>query len=186
MARAFLLLEAMLEEAELENRVNQIHTVRLRRSLRDQAKALDLSDAEFQAHYRLSKGLFVNLCSELRPYIPQGKRSTKVSVECKVSIIVPLHSALFCSYLGESDEIFVSRCLLDYKHVLLQVLAALSFFATGSYQKPLGMSYLHGLSQASVSNAVREVTMALNNHQILKKYICFPQTQQERQTVVNG
>ncbi|CAH0731374.1 unnamed protein product, partial [Brenthis ino] len=43
-----------------------------------------------------------------------------------------------------------------------KVLTALSFYATGSYQKPVGMSYLHGLSQASVSNAVKEVTRALN------------------------
>ncbi|CAH0728396.1 unnamed protein product, partial [Brenthis ino] len=38
-----------------------------------------------------------------------------------------------------------------------KVLTALSFYATGSYQKPVGMSYLHGLSQASVSNAVKEI-----------------------------
>lgn len=43
MARAFLILEAMLEEAELENRRNEIvNTVQMRCSLRDQAKQLDL------------------------------------------------------------------------------------------------------------------------------------------------
>ncbi|CAH0730319.1 unnamed protein product, partial [Brenthis ino] len=67
-----------------------------------------------------------------------------------------------------------------------KVLTALSFYATGSYQKPVGMSYLHGLSQASVSNAVKEVTRALNTHSILTKYIHFPQSRQERQAIING
>lgn len=73
-----------------------------------------------------------------------------------------------------------------YNFVRSQVLTALSFFATGSYQKPVGMSYLHGLSQASVSNAVKEVTRALNNPRVLAKHIRFPQTPQERQLIING
>ncbi|KAJ8728900.1 hypothetical protein PYW07_006596 [Mythimna separata] len=48
------------------------------------------------------------------------------------------------------------------------------------------MSYLHGLCQASVSNAVKEVTIAMNTQRILTKYIRFPQTQQERNTIING
>lgn len=70
--------------------------------------------------------------------------------------------------------------------MILQVLTTLSFYATGSYQKPVGMSYLHGLSQASVSKAVNEVTIAMNTQSILSKYIRFPQTQQERNTIING
>ncbi|XP_041983180.1 putative nuclease HARBI1 [Aricia agestis] len=47
------------------------------------------------------------------------------------------------------------------------------------------MSYLHGLSQSSVSKAITDVTMALNHPSILRKHIHFPQTRQERQRIVN-
>ncbi|KAJ8910404.1 hypothetical protein NQ315_011368 [Exocentrus adspersus] len=70
--------------------------------------------------------------------------------------------------------------------VQCKVLTALSFFATGSYQKSVGISYLHGLCQTSVSRVVKEVTTALNNENILRRYIRFPQTVHERRTVVNG
>lgn len=81
MARAVLLLEALNVEYR---RGETNNTARLRRSLRDQAKALELSDSEFRAHYRLSKELFTDLCSELKPYMAHPRRRTKVSVENKV------------------------------------------------------------------------------------------------------
>ncbi|CAG5001883.1 unnamed protein product [Parnassius apollo] len=139
MARAVLLIEAL----EVEDRRYQSRTTaRLRRSLRDQAKALELSDSEFKPHYRLSKELFQDLCTELKTYMVTSRRKTKINVECKV-------------------------------------LTALSFYATGSYQKLVGMRYSHGLCQASVSNAVKEVTMALNKYNMLKKYIHFPGTKRK-------
>lgn len=64
-------------------------------------------------------------------------------------------------------------------HVVMQAIKRIG-------EKPIGMSYLHGLSQPSVSNAVREVTTALNNINILQKYVKFPQTQAERQHIING
>lgn len=69
--------------------------------------------------------------------------------------------------------------------LFFQVLTALSFYATGSYQKPVGMSYLHGLSQPSVSNVIRQVTDALNHPRILRKYFRFPQNQSERTSIIN-
>nr|CAH7713982.1 unnamed protein product [Callosobruchus chinensis] len=62
----------------------------------------------------------------------------------------------------------------------------LSFYATGSYQKPIGMSYLHGLSQSGVSHTVREVTNVFNHPNILRRFIQFPQTVQKRQAIING
>ncbi|KAJ8914838.1 hypothetical protein NQ315_014851 [Exocentrus adspersus] len=67
-----------------------------------------------------------------------------------------------------------------------RVLTALSFYASGSYQKYIGMSFLHGVSQATVSKIVNEVTLALNDERILRQYIRFPQTRQERQAVIQG
>lgn len=82
MARAVLLLEALEAEAR---RLENCNTARLRRNIRDEANALNLSDSEFKAHYRLTKELFQSLCNELRPFMAQRRRRTKISVECKVS-----------------------------------------------------------------------------------------------------
>nr|CAH7739293.1 unnamed protein product [Callosobruchus chinensis]CAH7739565.1 unnamed protein product [Callosobruchus chinensis] len=49
------------------------------------------------------------------------------------------------------------------------------------------MGYLHGLSQPSVSRALREVVDALNHPNIiLARHIYFPRTRQERQSIING
>ena len=60
---------------------------------------------------------------------------------------------------------------------------ALSFFATGSYQRLVGGSYGTLMSQQSVSRAIREVTEALNQEEILKKWIKFPQNRAERDSI---
>jgi hypothetical protein len=55
------------------------------------------------------------------------------------------------------------------------VLAALRFYAAGSYQADVGYNCFVGISQQSVSNAFHEVTEALNQPQILNNtYIKFP------------
>ncbi|GBP40341.1 hypothetical protein EVAR_86487_1 [Eumeta japonica] len=81
MARALMLM-AMLDAEE--NRSRCLETSRLRRQLRFEAAAFQLSEPEFQAHYRLSKELFLLLCSELKPLMERSRRHTKISVECKV------------------------------------------------------------------------------------------------------
>ncbi|CAG4996114.1 unnamed protein product [Parnassius apollo] len=65
----------------------------------------------------------------------------------------------------------------------MRILLALSFYATGSYQKLVGGTYGTLMSQQSVSRAIREVTDALNNPNILGKWIRFPQTRQERDAI---
>lgn len=160
MARAFLIIEAL--ELENQRKRETLHISRLR-SLRDRHRIekkerkivrrverspLDLSETQFIAHYRVSKKIFKDLCSELTPLLPKKFRRTKVSIESKV-------------------------------------LAALSFYATGSYQKPVGMTFLQEISQPSISKAVRDVTLALNDINILRKYIHFPRTQQERKLIVD-
>jgi hypothetical protein len=54
------------------------------------------------------------------------------------------------------------------------VLAALRFYAAGSYQADVGYNCFMGISQQSVSNALHEVTEALNQPQVLNTYIKFP------------
>ncbi|VEN53778.1 unnamed protein product, partial [Callosobruchus maculatus] len=67
-----------------------------------------------------------------------------------------------------------------------KVLASLSLLATGSYQKPIGMSYVHGLSQPSVSRALRDVVDALNHPEILSRHIYFPRSLEGRQAIMDG
>ncbi|KAG8232041.1 hypothetical protein J437_LFUL014442 [Ladona fulva] len=62
----------------------------------------------------------------------------------------------------------------------LKVLCALHFFGLGSYQKSAGSDSNLGLSQSSVSNAIEEVTAALNADEVLAKWIHFPLMQGER------
>lgn len=73
------------------------------------------------------------------------------------------------------------KLLLNHFHT--PILAALAFFASGSYQRNVGAYALLGLAQPTVSKCVREVTDALNHPSILGKYIKFPMNQRERDIV---
>ncbi|CAB3233994.1 unnamed protein product [Arctia plantaginis] len=68
------------------------------------------------------------------------------------------------------------RMSLEHK-----VLTALFFFATGSYQRPVGVA--KHLSQKMCSVYIQEVTEALNDKNIINKFIKFPCTQAARQAV---
>lgn len=60
---------------------------------------------------------------------------------------------------------------------------ALSFYATGSYQKLVGGTYGTLMSQQSVSRTIRDVTAALNHPIVQSKWIKFPQTRHERNAI---
>ncbi|KOB76687.1 Uncharacterized protein OBRU01_02427, partial [Operophtera brumata] len=61
------------------------------------------------------------------------------------------------------------------------VLMALLFYATGSYQRPIGVA--KNLCQKSCSRFLEEVTQALIHPQMMMKYIVFPQTPLDRLAV---
>ncbi|KAL0810119.1 hypothetical protein ABMA28_010921 [Loxostege sticticalis] len=63
----------------------------------------------------------------------------------------------------------------------VKVLCTLSFLATGSYQRIVGVT--QHLPQRTTSRCIRQVVGALNNEVILKKWIVFPQTQPERSRI---
>ncbi|XP_063913264.1 putative nuclease HARBI1 [Zophobas morio] len=60
-----------------------------------------------------------------------------------------------------------------------KLLAALRFFAGGSYQLDVGGNYTVGLSQPSVSRAIHEIIDAFNTPFMLYRFIKFPQTIEE-------
>jgi hypothetical protein len=64
------------------------------------------------------------------------------------------------------------------------VLAALYFYAQGSYQKNISSSYLLSMSQPTLSKCLHEVTEALNNPNILRAHIKFPNTIDERERIM--
>lgn len=64
---------------------------------------------------------------------------------------------------------------------MLQVLCALSFYATGSYQRIVGMA--KHLGQTTVSKCVKEVTDALVTPAILNTFIRFPSTRADRDLI---
>ncbi|KAL0879282.1 hypothetical protein ABMA27_003062 [Loxostege sticticalis] len=57
-----------------------------------------------------------------------------------------------------------------------RVLCALSFLATGSYQKIVGLGQF--LTQRTTSRCIREVVDALNHSWMVSRWIVFPQTPQ--------
>ncbi|KAF9795289.1 hypothetical protein SFRURICE_004661, partial [Spodoptera frugiperda] len=61
------------------------------------------------------------------------------------------------------------------------ILCTLAFFASGSYQKILGENVRTYISQASASRAIRTVVDAINQPDIIKKYIRFPGNASERE-----
>ncbi|XP_039758659.1 putative nuclease HARBI1 [Pararge aegeria] len=67
-----------------------------------------------------------------------------------------------------------------------KVLAALSFYATGKYQKSIGGKTDPNITQYFVSTAVMQVTEAMNSPTIVKKYIHFPHLRNEREIIKNG
>ncbi|XP_035430166.2 putative nuclease HARBI1 [Spodoptera frugiperda] len=62
-----------------------------------------------------------------------------------------------------------------------KILCTLAFFASGSYQKILGENVRTYISQASASRAIRTVVDAINQPDIIKKYIRFPVNASERE-----
>ncbi|CAG4993605.1 unnamed protein product [Colias eurytheme] len=62
----------------------------------------------------------------------------------------------------------------------VKLLCALSFFATGSYQRICGKHINSFVSQPSASRSIHEVIEALSHPSIVKKYIRFPQNSEER------
>lgn len=154
---------------------------------------------DFIRRYRLSKVLVHNLCKDLRPLMPVPTKSKDLSVETKVSSIYS-HKYLptYLFFLIKSPQLRpllgtykiligfnfkVGTYILIYNTYisLFKVLTALSFFATGSYQKPAGDIHGHSMAQQTVSSVVAQVTAAMNSPQMRRKCIKFPRTVPEQQ-----
>ncbi|RVE40958.1 hypothetical protein evm_014392, partial [Chilo suppressalis] len=82
-----------------------------------------------------------------------------------------------CSKLREKTSLKSSK-RVSLEHM---VLCVLSFYATGSYQRIVGMA--KHLGQTTVSKYVQDVTNALNNRDVLKEFIKFPTTRAERDLI---
>ncbi|KAL4709478.1 hypothetical protein ACJJTC_012815 [Scirpophaga incertulas] len=64
-----------------------------------------------------------------------------------------------------------------------KVLAALSFYASGKFQKTMGGKSDPTVTQYFVGSAVQQVTEAINHPSIVKKYIHFPHLRNERDMI---
>ncbi|XP_050056258.1 uncharacterized protein LOC126549901 [Aphis gossypii] len=60
-----------------------------------------------------------------------------------------------------------------------QVLTALRFYASGSYQQDIGENRASSMSQSAVSQCITEVTEALNQPLVFSKHVYFPRTIEE-------
>ncbi|CAF4861451.1 unnamed protein product [Pieris macdunnoughi] len=66
-----------------------------------------------------------------------------------------------------------------------KVLATLSFYATGKYQKSIAGKSDFNVTPYFYMTAVTQVTEAINHHTIVKKYIHFPHLRNERDLIKN-
>lgn len=66
----------------------------------------------------------------------------------------------------------------------VQVLVAINFYANGSYQRAVGNQCELVVSQPSTSRCIRRITH-LMNVQLLRPWIKFPMTVEERATARN-
>lgn len=64
----------------------------------------------------------------------------------------------------------------------LRILACLTFYATGSYQRPCGQYYSLAMSQQSIGRAIDEVTRLLVTH-LSGEWITFPTTRYEKERI---
>ncbi|KAJ8926225.1 hypothetical protein NQ314_021413 [Rhamnusium bicolor] len=62
-----------------------------------------------------------------------------------------------------------------------KILTALHFYGHGTYQEGVGKNIFSGVSQASVSRSINEVTNALNSEEVKRRLIKFPQNINELQ-----
>ncbi|CAH0730568.1 unnamed protein product, partial [Brenthis ino] len=88
----------------------------------------------------------------------------------------PLHSGTSKQQNATVDE----HILNGSNEIPLEVkeLCAVSFLATGSYQRIVGIT--HNLPQRTTSRCIRQVVDALNHPAIMAKWIVFPKTRQDR------
>ncbi|KAM3955207.1 putative nuclease HARBI1, partial [Aphomia sociella] len=124
-------------------------------------------------------------------YTEKKKRRKELSEKCNP---FDLDEVDFIKRFRLSKELAYNLCeelrpLLKkpIKHMDLsvetKVLTALSFYATGSYQRPIGNLEGIFIAQQTVSSVLAEVTMCLNTPQIRQKYIHFPNNDQERNEI---
>ena len=75
--------------------------------------------------------------------------------------------------------IFFNRRIIT--PMFTQVLSVLHFYATGSYQAPISCSWLTCLGRSTLGFFIDEVTMALNDPEVQRRWIRFPRTRAQRQ-----
>lgn len=148
------------------------HQINFRRQLRVTNDPFAISTTLFRSLYRMPQHLVMELANIIRPHIAPRQGHTYISLEIKVFIIV-LFMKLFNAVQTELDKIFI-----------FQLLCALSFYGHGSYQRPHARMADLNLSQPSVSNAISEVTDALNHPRVFAYFVRFPMTRQERDLVI--
>ncbi|CAG9094750.1 unnamed protein product [Plutella xylostella] len=92
-----------------------------------------------------------------------------------------LSKTLFEDLCGDIGPLMKQPTRVTDISIRYKILVALSFYATGSYQRLVGNSHGTLMSQQSVSRAISEVTCALNNPTVVGKWIKFPQNEVERE-----
>ncbi|XP_036341053.1 putative nuclease HARBI1 [Rhagoletis pomonella] len=103
----------------------------------------------------------------------QFKRLYRLTPNLVYEIIDKIGSRLERKYVSALSA--EKREFIDF-----QVLAALRFYATGCYQRPVGEQWGLSMSQSSISRSIHRVTDALNETMFMEN-VRYPMTVVERQ-----
>lgn len=60
--------------------------------------------------------------------------------------------------------------------MVIQVMTALRFFATGSYQMDIGKNIYMAVSQPTVSRSIHEIINIITREEIMNEWVKFPST----------
>lgn len=85
-----------------------------------------------------------------------------------------------CDELGEDSRLRRQRGGLHSLTVVEQVICALRFYGTGSFQGSVGAERYIGRHQTTVSHCVRDVSDALIDAAVRKRWLAFQNTAAER------
>lgn len=142
-----------------------------RREIRSIVDPFCIPDEVFRKSFRLTKPLFNLALRELTPHLKSDSESLAIPNSIKVRM------ARVAIHIGDWNI-----CNMK-SFCVLQVLTALSFFASGSYQATVGNSGMLCLGRTTVSTFISEVVSALNNPALQRKWIRFPHSRVERQRI---
>lgn len=136
-----------------------------RRTFNIRKYAYELSDKEFIRLFRVNKRISRDIIDIVSEYQNEPSRTSALDITTQVGKFIK-YFIVYIIHQMSPTYISVIKCLF-----LLQVLTATRFMASGSYRMDIGHNIYTAISQPSVSRCLANVTKALNQLQVVNKWV---------------